>query len=116
MNPKIIIRNETQDDVSAISQVTFAAFKTLEISNHTEQCIIEALRTAKGLAVSLVAEMDGRVIGHIAFSPVTISDGAPDWYGFGPVSVGILRRALSFSTRFKADGRQGGADDAFQRA
>jgi putative acetyltransferase len=59
----------------------------LEISNHTEQFIIEALRDAKALTVSLVAELDGRVIGHIAFSPVTMSDGTPDWYGLGPVSV-----------------------------
>jgi putative acetyltransferase len=87
MNPKIVIRSETDADVSAISEVTAAAFKTLEISNHTEQFIIEALRAAKALAVSLVAEMDGRVIGHIAFSPVTISDGTRDWYGLGPVSV-----------------------------
>jgi putative acetyltransferase len=87
MNPKIVIRNETPDDVCAITEVTIAAFKTLAISNHTEQFIIEALRVAKALTVSLVAEMDGRVIGHIAFSPVTISDGTPNWYGLGPVSV-----------------------------
>ncbi|MGD0174509.1 MAG: N-acetyltransferase [Anaerolineales bacterium] len=87
MNPKIVIRNETHGDVYAITEVTIAAFKTLEISNHTEQFIIEALRAANALAVSLVAEMDGRVIGHIAFSPVTISDGTPNWYGLGPVSV-----------------------------
>ena len=87
MNPKIVIRNETHDDVCAITEVTIAAFKTLEISNHTEQFITEALRAAKALTVSLVAEMDGRVIGHIAFSPVTISDGTPNWYGLGPVSV-----------------------------
>jgi len=87
MNPKIVIRNETPDDVGAITGVTIAAFKTLEISHHTEQFIIEALRAAKALAVSLVAETDGRVIGHIAFSPVTISDGTPNWYGLGPVSV-----------------------------
>jgi putative acetyltransferase len=87
MNPKIVIRNETHDDICAITEVTIAAFKTLEISNHTEQFIIEALRAAKALTVSLVAEMDGRVIGHIAFSPVTISDGTPNWYGLGPVSV-----------------------------
>jgi len=47
MNPKIIIRNEKHDDVCAITEVTVAAFKTLEISNHTEQFIIEALRAAK---------------------------------------------------------------------
>lgn len=87
MNPKIVIRSETDADVSAISEVTVAAFKTLELSSHTEQFIVEALRTAKALAVSLVAEMDGCVIGHIAFSRVSISDGSRDWYGLGPVSV-----------------------------
>lgn len=87
MSPTIVIRDETHDDVSAITGVTVAAFKTLEISNHTEQFIIEALRAADALTVSLVAELDGRVIGHIAFSPVTISDGTLDWYGLGPVSV-----------------------------
>ncbi len=87
MNPKIVIRNETPEDVCAITEVTIAAFKTLAISNHTEQFIIVALRAAQALAVSLVAEMDGRVVGHIAFSPVTLSDGTPNWYGLGPVSV-----------------------------
>ena len=87
MNPKIVIRSERDADVSAITEVTVAAFKTLEISNHTEQFIIEALRAAKALTVSLVAEVDGRIIGHIAFSPLTISDGTRNWYGLGPVSV-----------------------------
>jgi putative acetyltransferase len=87
MNPRIVIRNEMDDDVSPITEVTIAAFKTLAISNHTEQFIIEALRAADALTVSLVAEVNGRVMGHIAFSPVTISDGTPNWYGLGPVSV-----------------------------
>ena len=87
MSPKIVIRNETPDDVGAITEVTIAAFKTLAISQHTEQFIVEALRAAKVLTLSLVAEIDGRVIGHIAFSPVTLSDGTPNWYGLGPVSV-----------------------------
>jgi putative acetyltransferase len=87
MNPAIIIRNETDADVGIIAEVTFEAFKTLEVSNNTEQFIIEALRAAKALTLSLVAEIDGRVVGHIAFSPVTISDGTMHWYGLGPVSV-----------------------------
>jgi len=87
MNPKIIIRPETDADVSKITEVTFSAFKTLEISNQTEQFIILALRAAKALTVSLVAEVNNRVIGHIAFSPVSISDGSQNWYGLGPVSV-----------------------------
>ena len=87
MHPKIVIRDETADDAGVITEVTIAAFETLEISNQTEQFIIAALRTAKALTISLVAEMDGRVVGHIAFSPVTISDGTRNWYGLGPVSV-----------------------------
>jgi putative acetyltransferase len=87
MNPEIIIRSERDADAGAITEVTIAAFNTLEISSHTEQLIIEALRLANALTLSLVAEVDGRVIGHIAFSPVTISDGTQDWYGLGPVSV-----------------------------
>jgi len=87
MNPKYIIRKETHDDAAAITDVTIAAFKTLEISNHTEQFIVEALRASKALTVSLVAEMDGQVVGHIAFSPLSISDGTPNWFGLGPVSV-----------------------------
>src|SRR5512135_2451224 len=87
MNPKIVIRSESDADIIGITEVTIAAFKTLEISNHTEQFIIMALRAAKALTISLVAELDGRVIGHIAFSPLTISDGTPNWYGLGPVSV-----------------------------
>ena len=87
MNPKIIIRNEIDADVDAITEVTVAAFKTLEISNHTEQFIVEALRANNALTVSLIAEVDGHVVGHVAFSPVTISDGTQNWYGLGPVSV-----------------------------
>jgi putative acetyltransferase len=83
----MIIRNETKFDIEAISEITIAAFRTLAISNHTEQFIINALRNANALTISLVAEVDGRVVGHIAFSPVTISDSSPNWYGLGPVSV-----------------------------
>lgn len=83
----MIIRKEKDTDTEEISQVTIAAFKTLPISNHTEQFIVNALRIAGALTISLVAEIEGRVIGHIAFSPVTISDGTIDWYGLGPISV-----------------------------
>jgi len=83
----MIIRNETTSDIGAITKVTIAAFRTLAISNHTEQFIINSLRAADALTISLVAEIDGQVVGHVAFSPVTISDGSIDWYGLGPVSV-----------------------------
>ena len=87
MNPNFKIRDERPSDIASIAYVTEAAFTTLEVSNHTEQFIVNALRAAGALSISLVAETDGNVIGHIAFSPVTMSDGTSDWYGLGPVSV-----------------------------
>ena len=83
----MIIRQETASDDEAITEVTIAAFATLEVSQQTEQHIIRALRRAGALTLSLVAEVDGRVVGHIAFSPARVSDGTPGWYALGPVSV-----------------------------
>jgi putative acetyltransferase len=87
MKTGIAIRSETDADAGAIADLTIAAFSTLPVSGHTEQFIVAALRAAKALSVSLVAEMNGRIVGHIAFSPVTMSDGSAGWYGLGPVSV-----------------------------
>jgi putative acetyltransferase len=83
----VIIRNEVESDVEEIARVTRAAFEHHQYSRQTEQFIVAALRAAGALAVSLVAEVDGRVVGHVAFSPVTMSDGSRDWYGVGPLSV-----------------------------
>ena len=83
----MIIRKEDVSDIDAITKVTIEAFKSFEVSHQTEQFIIHALRVANALSLSLVAEIDGNVVGHVAFSPVTISDGSQNWYGLGPVSV-----------------------------
>jgi len=66
---QILIRSETGADVGIIAEVTVAAFNTLVISNHTEQFIISALRAAKALTVSLVAELDGRVVDMLPSPP-----------------------------------------------
>ncbi len=83
----MIIRRETAADIAAITDVTVAAFRNQPFSHQTEQFIVNALRTANALAVSLVAEVDGLVVGHIVFSRVMVSDSTRDWYGLGPVSV-----------------------------
>ncbi|MBU4263220.1 MAG: N-acetyltransferase [Proteobacteria bacterium] len=83
----MIIRPETPADIEAIDAVAIAAFKNHPFSQQTEQFIVKALRAAHALTLSLVAELDGQVVGHIAFSPVTISDGSPNWHGLGPISV-----------------------------
>ncbi|MDY0275516.1 MAG: N-acetyltransferase [Desulfomicrobium sp.] len=83
----ILIRDEKESDYELISQVTKAAFAPLDMSEHNEQFIIKALRRAQALSLSLVAEIDGQVVAHIAFSPVTISSQIQGWYGLGPLSV-----------------------------
>lgn len=83
----LIIRNEKPSDIVTITEVTKAAFEDYSLNQKTEHLTIDDLRTASALTVSLVAEIAGKVVGHIAFSPVTISDGTKKWYGLGPVSV-----------------------------
>jgi len=83
----MIIRNEKDSDIEAIFEVTRLAFENHPISRQTEQFIVNALRAAGALTISLVAEIDGTVVGHIAFSPLTVSDGSGNWYGLGPISV-----------------------------
>jgi len=87
MTLRFIIRDEIPEDIDAITDVTISAFENMEISQQTEHFIISALREASALTLSLVAEIDGLVVGHIAFSPVSISDGTEEWHGLGPVSV-----------------------------
>lgn len=83
----IEIRAERAEDAQAIRRVTDAAFKLNEHSRGTEGAIIEALRQAGALTVSLVALLDDEVAGHVAFSPVTIDGRELRWFGLGPVSV-----------------------------
>jgi putative acetyltransferase len=81
------IRNETAVDAPEIEAVTIAAFLNAPHTSHTEQFIVSALRKAGKLTVSLVAVAEGKVIGHVAASPVLISDGTSAWFGLGPISM-----------------------------
>ena len=83
----MIIRPEKPDDYAAIRQVNQAAFAAHPYSKQTEHLIVDALRAAQALSVSLVAEIDGQVVGHIAFSPAKIEDEESHWSLLGPVAV-----------------------------
>jgi len=81
------IRWEREEDIDAIRDVTSAAFQNAPYSNQAEAAIVDALRNAGALAVSLVAVDDRDLVGHIAFSAVMIDGKMNGWYGLGPVSV-----------------------------
>lgn len=83
----IIIRSEQAQDIEAITQVTYAAFLGKFSDHPTEHLMVNGLREASMLTLSLVAEVNGKIVGHAAFSPVTINEQFVDWYGLGPISV-----------------------------
>jgi putative acetyltransferase len=85
------IRFENAADYKAIEAITYQAFE-----NHphhepgakpSEHLIVNGLRNSGALTLSLVAENETGIVGHIAFSPVKIAGEASPWFGLGPVSV-----------------------------
>ena len=83
----MIIRLEGPGDIRGIEHVHIAAFANHPYSKQTEHLIVNALRAGGALTVSLVAEMDGEVVGHVAFSPVQIDGHDCPWFILGPVGV-----------------------------
>lgn len=81
------IRPEKPEDVPATFTVVRDAFARTEYSNGREQFILNALRDAGALTLSLVAEDEGEILGQVAFSPVAINGEFHGWYGLGPVAV-----------------------------
>ena len=82
------VRPEAGGDEAGIGYVVATAFAASRHGHNGEAGIVERLRERGELAVSLVAEIEvAGIVGHIAFSPVAIADGARDWFGLGPVAV-----------------------------
>src|SRR5690606_24838883 len=84
--PTIAIREATRGDVMAIRQVIERAFASALHASGTEAAIVDGLRGAGKLALSLVAMDGAEIVGHVAFSPVAIG-GHRGWFGLGPVAV-----------------------------
>lgn len=83
-NALISIRPETPEDIAVIAEVNQKAF-----GQTGEADLVDALRAAGALRISLVAESDGEIVGHIAFSPMTL-DQQPEEagvLGLGPMAV-----------------------------
>jgi putative acetyltransferase len=80
------IRSERPEDAEMLRSVITDAFEHAPHASGTEAAIVDALREAGALAISLVAIENRQIVGHVAFSPVAIK-AATGWYGLGPVSV-----------------------------
>lgn len=88
----LTIRAERAGDAAAIAEVVRDAFVGHPHSRQTEPFIVAALRRAGALTISLVAEIEGEIIGHIAFSPVSISGEISNFHALGPLAVSPLRQ------------------------
>lgn len=82
-----LIRPEKTGDHAAIYDITKRAFAPMPYAAGDEQDLINKLRDAGALALSLVAEKDGVVVGQVTFSPAFAADGSAGWYALGPVAV-----------------------------
>jgi putative acetyltransferase len=82
-----LIRPEQAGDYSAIYDVTKRAFATMPFADGDEQELIGRFRSAGALALSLVAELDGDVVGQITLTPALAADASPGWFALGPIAV-----------------------------
>lgn len=109
------IREEQPTDYDLIYRITQTAFEPKAFSDGTEADVIDRLRASGNLMLSLVAEKDSDVIGHVAFSPVVIGQFITGWYGLGPVAVypenqrtgvgsSLIKEGLKILTARNADG------------
>jgi putative acetyltransferase len=92
-DPHVYIRHEHPDERADVFRVISAAFLDSQ-----EAFLVERLRFALRDRISLVAEVDDKIVGHTLFTPVTVSDGDRKHaaVGLGPMAVlpGYQRRGI----------------------
>jgi len=84
----IVYRPAAEADADAIEVLTLVAYFQADGAPGVAHEVIAALRQAGALSLSWVAEHDGYIVGHLAASPVTLSDGGRGWHALGPLAVG----------------------------
>jgi putative acetyltransferase len=82
---QITIRDETAGDLEAIYSVNEQAFET-----NAEAELVDLLRMRGKAVISLVAEVDGEIVGHILFSPVSIEPAGAKWNALGLAPLGVV--------------------------
>jgi len=95
----MIVRPEATRDFAAIQTINIDAFADHPFSQQTEHLIVNALRDAGALTISLVAEDEGQVVGHIAFSPALIHGEDLRWFTLGPIAISPTRQRQGIGSR-----------------
>jgi putative acetyltransferase len=100
----MLLRREAHSEVPAIRSLIAAAFLDAPHSDGTEAKLVDDLRNAGALTLSLVALEGDEIVGHVAFSPVAIGDEDWDWFGLGPVAVRRDERRRGIGARLIESG------------
>lgn len=100
----VLIRDERPEDFGAVIDLTQRAFAPMPFAAGDEQSLIGKLREAGALTISLVAELDGKVAGHVAFSPALAKDRSQGWFALGPVSVEPVLQRRGIGGRLIGEG------------
>jgi len=120
MNPNIIIRKENTYDHNWVVELTEKAFETLEISDHNEGRLVDKLRKAPTFTeeLSLVAELNGQVVGHILFTPIIIDNNPQQFQSLvlAPVSVLPEFQKMGIGGQLICSGHQKAVELGFQSA
>ena len=92
----MVIKNEDPEDIQKIHELNGIAF-----GRETEAALVDKLRSSKALTLSLVAMEEGSIVGHSAFSPITINaeDQTISAIGLGPIAVSPERQRSGIGSR-----------------
>jgi putative acetyltransferase len=82
---EIQIREETNADLEDIHKVHQAAF-----DSPAEAHLVDLLRDRDKVSISLMAAVNGEIVGHILFSPVSLDPPPPEWHALGLAPVGVI--------------------------
>lgn len=98
----ITYRTERPADFEAIGELHYRAFtghpQHAPGAEPTEHRIVDGLRRAGALRLSLLALDQGRIVGHAALSPLTVGGEDTDWLGLGPIAVVPERQGAGIGT------------------
>ncbi len=88
----ITIRQEEPTDYKAVFKIVEKAFEKELLSDHQEQYLVERLRTSNAFIpeLSLVAEYDNKVVGHILLTKIKINSGQDKFESLALAPVSVL--------------------------
>jgi len=87
----IIIRQEAPGDYKAVFHLITEAFEREALSDHKEQLLVERLRESNAFIpeLSIVAELDGEIVGHILLTRIKIENANDEFESLAIAQISV---------------------------